>query len=130
MKKPIKLAITGAGGKIGYSLIFRIISGDLLGQEQPLVLQLVETPMARKRLRALSMEIEDCASHLVAGLEFRFDLEDSFSDADLVIMVGAKPRGKGMERKDLIKLNGETFRAQGQALNRNAKKEVPWRDSR
>ena len=70
------------------------------------------------------MEIEDCASHLVAGLEFCFDLEDSFSDADLVIMVGAKPRGKGMERKDLIKLNGETFRAQGQALNRNAKKEV------
>lgn len=124
MNTPVKIAITGAGGKIGYSLIFSIISGNLLGPDQPIILQLVETPMAKQRLRALTMEIEDCASSLVQGVEYYFSLDHAFSDSDYVIMVGAKPRGKGMERKDLLGLNGKTFRAQGQALNRNAKKTV------
>lgn len=124
MKKPVKIAITGAGGKIGYSLIFRIVSGGLLGHDQPVILQLVETPMAKQRLRALNMEIEDCASALVHGVENCFDLDQAFCDCDFVVMVGAKPRKKGMERKDLLGLNGEAFRAQGRALNRNAKSTV------
>ena len=122
MKKPVKVAVTGAGGKIGYSLIFRIISGGMLGLDQPVVLQMVETPMAKDRLRALNMELEDCASPLLRDVEYHFDLDQAFSDCDIVLMVGAKPRTQGMERKDLTNLNGKTFRAQGQALNRNAKR--------
>lgn len=108
-KAPVKIAITGPAGQIGYSLLFRIASGDMLGKDQPVILQLIELPHALKALQGVVMELEDCAFPLLKGVVQTSDLHKGFEDADYALLVGAKPRGKGMERGDLLKDNGAIF---------------------
>lgn len=124
MKQPIRVAITGAAGQIGYSLIFRIASGEMLGGEQPVTLQLMEVTPALNALRGVVMEVNDCAYPLVRDVVVTDDAEVAFKDAGVAMLVGAKPRGKGMERGDLLTENGKIFGPQGQALNRFAKRDV------
>jgi malate dehydrogenase len=125
-KAPVRVAVTGAAGQIGYSLLFRIASGQMLGGDQPVVLQLLEIPddKAQKALRGVMMELDDCAFPLLHGMAPTADPMVAFKDADVALLVGAKPRGPGMERKDLLEANGKIFAPQGQALDRVAKREV------
>jgi malate dehydrogenase len=125
-KAPMRVAVTGAAGQIGYSLLFRIANGDLLGKDQPVILQLLEIPdeKAQKALAGVMMELEDCAFPLLAGMTAHSDPMTAFKDIDAALLVGARPRGPGMERKDLLSANAQIFTAQGKALNAVAKKTV------
>lgn len=126
MKTPVRVAVTGAAGQIGYSLLFRIASGEMLGKDQPVILQMLELPMekAQAALRGVMMELEDCAFPLLAGMVGTDDPEVAFKDADVALLVGAMPRGPGMERKDLLLKNAEIFTVQGKALNKVASRAV------
>ena len=126
MKTPMRVAVTGAAGQIGYSLLFRIASGEMLGRDQPVILQMLELPMekAQAALRGVMMELEDCAFPLLAGMVGTDDPEVAFKDADVALLVGAMPRGPGMERKDLLLKNAEIFTVQGKALNKVASRGV------
>ena len=127
MTKPAKrVAVTGAAGQIGYSLLFRIANGDMLGKDQPVILQLLEIPdeKAQKALKGVMMELEDCAFPLLAGMTAHGDPMTGFRDADYALLVGARPRGPGMERKDLLAANAQIFTAQGKALNAVASRDV------
>jgi malate dehydrogenase len=124
MKDPVRVAVTGAAGQIGYALLFRIASGEMLGKDQPVILQLLEIPPAMDAVRGVVMEIEDCAFPLVAGIVASDDAEVAFKDADYALLVGSRPRSKGMERKDLIEANAAIFSVQGKALNDHASRGV------
>ena len=126
MKTPVRVAVTGAAGQIGYSLLFRIASGEMLGKDQPVILQLLELPMdkAQAALRGVIMELEDCAFPLLAGVVGTADPMVAFKDADVALLVGAMPRGPGMERKDLLLKNAEIFTVQGKALDAVASRNV------
>jgi len=124
MTHPKRIAITGAAGQIGYQLCFRIASGDLLGPNQPVILQLIEIPPALDMLKGVVMELEDAAFPLLAGIVATTDLEEGFKDTDYAILVGARPRGPGMERADLLSANGKIFGPQGKALNAVASRDV------
>ncbi len=124
MKSPLRVAITGAAGQISYSVIFRIASGDMLGKDQPVILQLLEIPPAMGALNGVVMELNDCAFPLVAGIIPTDDPDVAFKDTDYAVLVGARPRGPGMERSDLLKANAEIFSVQGKALNKNASRDV------
>jgi malate dehydrogenase len=126
MKEAKRVAVTGAAGQIGYALLFRIANGDLLGPDQPIVLQLLEIPdeKAQKALAGVIMELEDCAFPLLAGVVATGDPKVAFKDADVALLVGARPRGPGMERKDLLSANAQIFTAQGKALNEVASRDV------
>lgn len=124
MKPPIHIAVTGAAGQISYSLLFRLIAGDLLGPDQPIVLRLLEIPEAVGALEGLAMELDDCASPLLDRVVLSSDPEEAFAEADLAFLVGAQPRGPGMERKDLLQINAGIFSTQGRALNAVAKRGV------
>ena len=123
-KKPVRVAVTGAAGQIGYQLIFRIAAGDMLGPKQPVILQLLEVTPALPNLNGVVMELNDGAYPLLAGVVATDNAEVAFKDADFALLVGAKPRGPGMERKDLLLENAKIFSAQGKALNAAAKKSV------
>lgn len=125
-KAPMRVAVTGAAGQIGYALLFRIAAGEMLGKDQPVILQLLEIPdeKAQKALKGVMMEIEDCAFPLLAGMEAHSDQMTAFKDADVALLVGARPRGPGMERKDLLSANAQIFTAQGKALNAVASRNV------
>ena len=125
-KAPIRVAVTGAAGQIGYSLLFRIANGDLLGKDQPVILQLLEIPdeKAQKALKGVMMELDDCAFPLLAGMIPASDPMVAFKDVAVALLVGARPRGPGMERKDLLEANGKIFAPQGQALDRVADRNV------
>jgi malate dehydrogenase len=125
-KKPVRVAITGAAGQIGYALLFRIASGEMLGRDQPVLLQLLEIPdeKAQKGLRGVMMELEDCAFPLLMGIQAHSDANAAFKDIDYALLVGARPRGPGMERKDLLAANAQIFTAQGKALNAVASRNV------
>ena len=118
-KAPVRVAVTGAAGQIGYALIFRIASGEMLGKDQPVILQMLELPMekAQAALKGVMMELDDCAFPLLAGMVGTDDAKVAFKDADYALLVGARPRGPGMERKDLLLENAKIFTAQGKALN-------------
>jgi malate dehydrogenase len=122
--KPIRVAITGAAGQIGYQLAFRIASGQLFGPDQPVVLQLVEIPPAMDALKGVAMELEDCAFASLADIVLSDDPMKGFADADAALLVGARPRGPGMERKDLLLANAQIFSVQGKALNEKASRDV------
>ena len=126
MKKPMRVAVTGAAGQIGYSLLFRIASGEMLGKDQPVMLQLLEIPdeKAQKALKGVMMELDDCAFPLLAGMTAHSDPMTAFKDADYALLVGSRPRTQGMERKDLLAVNGQIFTAQGKALNAVASRNV------
>ena len=126
MKTPVRVAVTGAAGQIGYSLLFRIASGEMLGKDQPVILQMLELPMekAQAALKGVMMELEDCAFPLLVGMVGTDDADVAFADIDIALLVGARPRGPGMERKDLLLENAKIFTAQGAALNRVAKRDV------
>lgn len=125
-KKAVRVAVTGAAGQIGYALLFRIASGEMLGKDQPVILQLLEIPdeKAQKALQGVIMELEDCAFPLVEGIVATGDPEVAFKDADYALLVGARPRGPGMERADLLAANAQIFTAQGKALNKVASRDV------
>ena len=120
MKAPVRVAVTGAAGQISYSLLFRIAAGEMLGNDQPVILQLLEITPALEALAGTVMEIEDCAFPLVAGIVQSDNPNVAFKDADYCLLVGARPRGPGMERKDLLEANAAIFSAQGKAINDNA----------
>jgi malate dehydrogenase len=124
--KPVRVAVTGAAGQIGYALLFRIASGEMLGKDQPVILQLLEIPdeKAQKALKGVMMELEDCAFPLLAGMEAHSDPVAAFRDTDYALLVGARPRGPGMERADLLAANAQIFTAQGKALNAVASRNV------
>lgn len=126
MKAPVRVAVTGAAGQIGYSLLFRIASGEMLGPDQPVILQLLELPneKAQLALKGVMMELDDCAFPLLAGMVAADDPNVAFKDADIALLVGARPRGPGMERKDLLEANAAVFSGQGKALNAVAKRDV------
>ncbi len=126
MKKPMRVAVTGAAGQIGYSLLFRIASGDMLGRDQPVILQLLEIPdeKAQKALKGVMMELDDCAFPLLQSMVAASDPKVAFKDVDVALLVGARPRGPGMERKDLLEANGAIFVPQGKALNEVASRDV------
>lgn len=124
MKAPVRVAVTGAAGQISYSLLFRIAAGEMLGVDQPVILQLLEITPALDALNGTVMEIEDCAFPLVAGIVQSDDANVAFKDADYCLLVGARPRGPGMERKDLLEANAAIFSAQGKAINDNANPNV------
>ena len=123
-KTPVRVAVTGAAGQIGYSLLFRIAAGDMLGKDQPVILQLLDLPQAQKACQGVIMELDDCAFPLLAGV-FATDQPDvAFKDADICLLVGARPRGPGMERADLLSANGAIFTVQGKSIAENAKEDV------
>jgi malate dehydrogenase len=126
MNKPMRVAVTGAAGQIGYSLLFRIASGEMLGKDQPVILQLLEIPdeKAQKALKGVMMELDDCAFPLLAGMSAHSDAMTAFKDIDVALLVGARPRGPGMERKDLLEANGAIFTVQGRALDAVASRDV------
>jgi len=126
MKKPVRVAVTGAAGQIGYALLFRIASGEMLGKDQPVILQMLELPLEKpqKALQGVMMELEDCAFPLLAGMVGAGDPKIAFKDADYALLVGARPRGPGMERKDLLAENAKIFTEQGKALNEAASRDV------
>jgi len=126
MKKPVRVAVTGAAGQIGYALLFRIASGEMLGKDQPVILQLLEIPdeKAQKALKGVMMELEDCAFPLLAGMQAYSDATQAFKDTNYALLVGARPRGPGMERADLLAANAQIFTAQGKALNASASRNV------
>ena len=125
-KAPMRVAVTGAAGQIGYSLLFRIANGDMLGEDQPVILQLLEIPdeKAQKALKGVMMEVDDCAFPLLAGMTAHSDPMTAFKDADVALLVGARPRGPGMERKDLLEANAQIFTVQGKALDAVASRNV------
>jgi malate dehydrogenase len=125
-KAPLRVAVTGAAGQIGYSLLFRIANGDMLGKDQPVILQLLEIPdeKAQKALKGVMMEIDDCAFPLLAGMSAHSDPMTAFKDIDCALLVGARPRGPGMERKDLLEANAQIFTVQGKALDAVASRSV------
>ena len=118
MKVPVRVAVTGAAGQISYSLLFRLAAGEMLGTDQPIILQLLEITPALEALQGTVMEIEDCAFPLVAGIVQSDNPEVAFKDADYCVLVGARPRGPGMERKDLLEANAQIFSLQGNAINK------------
>jgi malate dehydrogenase len=124
--KPVRVAITGAAGQIGYALLFRIASGEMLGKNQPVILQLLEIPdeKAQKALKGVMMELEDCAFPLLAGMQAHSDPMTAFKDTDYALLVGARPRGPGMERADLLAANAQIFTAQGKALDKVASRGI------
>ncbi len=126
MKPPVRVAVTGAAGQIGYSLLFRIAAGDMLGADQPVILQLLELPLdkAQAALKGVMMELEDCACPLLAGMHGGADPKVAFADADIAMLVGARPRGPGMERKDLLLENAKIFIEQGKALDQVASRDI------
>ncbi|WP_370211801.1 malate dehydrogenase [Alloalcanivorax venustensis] len=124
MKAPVRVAVTGAAGQISYSLLFRIASGDMLGKDQPVILQLLEITPALEALKGVAMELEDCAFPLVDGIVQTDDAKVAFKDADYALLVGARPRGPGLERKDLLEANAAIFSAQGQAINEVASRDI------
>lgn len=125
-KAPVRVAVTGAAGQIGYALLFRIASGEMLGKDQPVILQLLEIPdeKAQNALKGVIMELDDCAFPLLAGVEAHSDPLQAFKNTDYALLVGARPRGPGMERKDLLSANAQIFTAQGKALNAVASRNV------
>ena len=124
MKSPVRVAVTGAAGQIGYALLFRIAAGDMLGKDQPVILHLLEITPALPALNGVVMELNDCAFPTLAGVVATDDPNVAFKDADYALLVGARPRGAGMERKDLLEANGAIFSPQGKALNAHAKRSV------
>jgi malate dehydrogenase len=126
MKTPVRVAVTGAAGQIGYALLFRIASGEMLGKDQPVILQLLEVPVEgpQKALKGVMMEIDDCAFPLLAGMTAHGDPMTAFKDADYALLVGSMPRKAGMERSELLSVNGKIFVGQGQALNKVASRNV------
>ena len=125
-KKPVRVAVTGAAGQIGYAILFRIAAGEMLGKDQPVILQLLEIPdeKAQKALKGVMMEVQDCAFPLLAGMEAYADPVAGFKDTDYAVLVGARPRGPGMERADLLAANAQIFTAQGKALDKSASRNV------
>jgi len=125
-KKPVRVAVTGAAGQIGYAILFRIASGQMLGNDQPVILQLLEIPdeKAQKALKGVMMELEDCAFPLLAGMEGHASADTAFKDTDYALLIGARPRGPGMERSDLLAANAQIFTAQGRALDKAASRDV------
>lgn len=124
MKAPVRVAVTGAAGQIGYALLFRIASGDMLGKDQPVILHLLEITPALDALKGVVMELNDCAFPLLHGVVQTDDVNVAFKDVDYALLVGARPRGPGMERKDLLEANGAIFGPQGKALNDHASRDV------
>lgn len=124
MKAPVRVTVTGAAGQISYSLLIRIASGQMLGADQPVILQLLEITPALDALKGVSMELDDCAFPLLAGIVQTDDASIAFKDTDYALLVGARPRGPGMERKDLLEANAAIFSAQGKAINDNASKDI------
>ncbi len=124
MKAPVRVAVTGAAGQIGYSLLFRIAAGEMLGRDRPVILQLLEVTPAMKALEGVVMEIDDCAFPLVHSIVASDDPNAAFANADYALLVGARPRGPGMERSDLLAANGGIFKVQGKALNDHASRDV------
>ncbi len=124
MKKPVKVAITGAAGQIAYSLIFRVASGSMLGPDQPVILQLLDIPDSLEKLKGTVMEIDDCAFPLVAGVVATADANEAFDGTDYALLVGARPRGPGMERKDLLEANAKIFSVQGKAIDARASRDI------
>jgi malate dehydrogenase len=123
-KAPVRVAVTGAAGQIGYSLLFRIASGEMLGKDQPVILQLLDLPQAQKAVKGVMMELEDCAFPLLAGMVATDDPNVAFKDAQVCLLVGARPRGPGMERKDLLTENAKIFTVQGAAIGQHAAPDV------
>ena len=125
-KKPVRVAVTGAAGQIGYALLFRIASGEMLGKDQPVILQLLEIPdeKAQKALKGVMMELDDCAFPLLAGMQAHSDPTAAFKNTDYALLVGSRPRGPGMERAELLAINGQIFIAQGKALDQSASRGV------
>ena len=124
MKKPMRVAVTGSGGQIGYSLLFRIASGEMLGPDQPVILQLFDITPSLPVVRGVVMELDDCAFPLLQGVVVTDDVRVAFRDADVALLVGSRPRTKGMERKDLLEMNGAIFTEQGRALSEVASRDV------
>ena len=126
MKQPVRVAVTGAAGQIGYSLLFRIASGEMLGKDQPVILQMLEVPFekAQQALQGVIMELQDCAFPLLVGIEAHSDPMTAFKDVDYALLIGSRPRGPGMERAELLAVNAEIFTAQGKALNAVASRDV------
>lgn len=124
MKSPVRVAITGAAGQISYSLLFRIAAGEMLGKDQPVILQLLEITPALDALKGVAMELDDCAFPLLAGMVCTDDASVAFKDAQYALLVGARPRGPGMERKDLLEANAAIFSVQGKAINDHADKNI------
>ena len=124
MKAPVRVAITGAAGQISYSLLFRIAAGEMLGKDQPVILQMLEITPALNALKGVAMELEDCAFPLLVGMVQTDDATVAFKDADYALLVGARPRGPGMERKDLLEANAAIFSAQGKAINDVASRDI------
>ena len=124
MTSPVRVTVTGAAGQISYSLLFRIAAGEMLGPNQPVILQMLEITPALEALKGVAMELEDCAFPLLAGMVCTDDATVAFKDSDYALLVGARPRGPGMERKDLLEANAAIFSAQGKALNDNASKDI------
>jgi malate dehydrogenase len=123
-KRPVRVAVTGAAGQIAYSLLFKIANGLMLGQDQPVTLQLLEIPQAMDALKGVVMELDDCAFPLLAGISTSSDPDEAFGDAEVALLVGARPRAKGMERRDLLEANGAIFSVQGRALAASASRDV------
>jgi malate dehydrogenase len=125
-KKPVRVAVTGAAGQIGYAILFRIASGEMLGKDQPVVLSLLEVPMekAQQALQGVIMELQDCAFPLLVGIEAHSDPMTAFKDVDYALLIGSRPRGPGMERAELLAVNAEIFTAQGKALDKVASRNV------
>ncbi|MCA9791582.1 MAG: malate dehydrogenase, partial [Candidatus Eremiobacteraeota bacterium] len=124
MKKPVRVAITGAAGNIGYALAFRIAAGDMLGADQPVILHLIEIPPAMGALGGVVMELNDCAFPLLQGVVPTSELSEGFQEVDYAMLVGARPRGPGMERNDLLDANGKIFGPQGKAINEQASRDI------
>jgi malate dehydrogenase len=124
MKKPVRVTITGAAGQIGYQLAFRIASGQMLGADQPIILQLLEIPSALPALEGVVMELDDCAFGTLAGIIATDDANVAFKDSEFALLVGARPRGPGMERKDLLEANAQIFSSQGKAMNDHASRDI------
>jgi malate dehydrogenase len=124
LNSPVRVTVTGAAGQISYSLLFRIAAGEMLGAKQPVILQMLEITPALEALKGVAMELEDCAFPLLAGMVCTDDAAVAFKDSDYALLVGARPRGPGMERKDLLEANAAIFSAQGKALNDNASKDI------
>ena len=124
MTSPVRVTVTGAAGQISYSLLFRIAAGEMLGPNQPVILQMLEITPALEALKGVAMELEDCAFPLLAGMVCTDDAAVAFKDSDYALLVGARPRGPGMERKDLLEANAAIFSAQGKVLNDNASKDI------
>ncbi|MDO9052369.1 MAG: malate dehydrogenase [Gallionella sp.] len=124
MKAPVRITVTGAAGQIGYATLFRIASGDMLGRDQPIILQLLDLPQAQAMLRGVMMELEDCAFPLLQQIIITDDPRVAFRDTEIALLIGARPRSKGMERRDLLEANGAIFSAQGKLLNELASRHV------